>query len=218
MAEKLDVPDGPASSGTRERRHQRTREELLRIAEELILEAGVEAFSLREVARRADYAPSALYKYFQDKDDLIGALADESLGVLGSYMEAVPADLPPVERVCALAEAYLECAKEHPGHFSLVFGRLVTGTSEWDVYVAHAWPFTILVDACRAGVELGEFAERPGFRAEEMALGCWCLVHGAVRLFNVHLSSIEVDLQPAILTAMRVYTEGLRDPSIAIEG
>lgn len=199
----LDLP------GSRVRRRARTREEIVRVAQEVILEVGQEAFSLREVARRADYAPSALYKYFEDKDALIGAVATEALQILGSYMGAVPTDLSPGERVVRLSEAYLCYAEEYPRHFALIFGRLVAGVPSWEVYVQVAWPFTLVVDACRTGVEGGVFRVRPGFGPAEMALGCWSLIHGAAALLQDHLTSLQTELRPAVREACRTYVRGL---------
>ena len=199
----------PEPRTSRERRYLRNQEEILRVAQDVILEVGAEAFSLREVARRADYAPSALYKYFAGKDELIGAVAEEALKVLGSLMAAVPADLPPDERVPRLADSYLAYAREYPRHFALVFGRLAPSVPDWQTYVAFAWPFTILVDAFRDGVEQGVFIVSPGFGPAEMALGAWSLVHGAARLLQDHLSGITTDLGPAVDAATRVYVRGL---------
>ena len=57
--------------GHRERHHSETREEILAAAREVLLERGAADLSLREIARRAGFSPGALYKYFDNKDDVI---------------------------------------------------------------------------------------------------------------------------------------------------
>ena len=79
----------------RERRRASTREEILTAARELLLEVGPEELSLRQVARRADFSPAALYTYFANRDELVASLFAESFERLYAYLHRVPADLPP---------------------------------------------------------------------------------------------------------------------------
>ena len=79
----------------RDRRRLATRAEILAAARELLLEVGPEGLSLRQVARRADFSPAALYTYFPSKDSLVASLFEESFERLYDYLRRVPADLPP---------------------------------------------------------------------------------------------------------------------------
>jgi AcrR family transcriptional regulator len=57
----------------RERRRLATRTEILTAARELLLEVGPEELSLRQVARRADFSPAALYTYFTSRDEIVSS-------------------------------------------------------------------------------------------------------------------------------------------------
>ena len=83
----------------RDRRRLATRAEILAAARELLLEVGPEGLSLRQVARRADFSPAALYTYFSNKDSLIASLFAESFEHLDAYLRRVPGDLSPDRRV-----------------------------------------------------------------------------------------------------------------------
>ena len=98
----------------RDRRRLATRAEILVAARELLLEVGPEALSLRQVARRADFSPAALYTYFPSRDRLVASLFAESFERLDAYLRRVPADLPPERRVVELGLAYMEFARENP--------------------------------------------------------------------------------------------------------
>lgn len=198
-----------SDSPTRARRQERNRAAILDAARELLLERGLDGFSLREVARRADYAPGALYTYFANVDELLGALGMAALRVLGEYLDAVPTTLPAEERAVALAEAYLRFAAERPEEYAIAFDRLTVPATRWAAFTQVAWPFTILVEAFAAGVASGEFVARPGFGAAEMAYGAWALANGAVALDRRHLASIDEDLTPMKLEAVRAYVRGL---------
>ena len=76
----------------RERRHRETRDDILIAAREVLLERGAADLSLREIARRAGYSAGALYKYFDNKDDVVKALADRAMGALLEAFATVPAE------------------------------------------------------------------------------------------------------------------------------
>ena len=56
---RTDSVAADASDERRQRRHERTRREILRAAREVLLEAGVDGLTVRDVAERADFSPAA---------------------------------------------------------------------------------------------------------------------------------------------------------------
>src|SRR6476620_12807911 len=78
------------SSDRRARRHQETIEEILDIADAVMLEEGVNGLSLAEVARRLGVQPPSLYKYFASigavYDALFARAAAENLALLREGM------------------------------------------------------------------------------------------------------------------------------------
>ncbi len=64
---------------SRAARKQRTREELIRCAFELLADRSFSSLSLREVTRAAKLSPTGFYRHFQDMDELGFALVDESV-------------------------------------------------------------------------------------------------------------------------------------------
>ncbi len=110
-----------APSGRRAVRHARTRDEILEAASDLVDERGVDALNLQEVATRAGFGNAAsLYRYFESKQDIVGALASRGLARLGDYMRRVPEDLPPEEQIIEICMTYLEYARENPGERRLL--------------------------------------------------------------------------------------------------
>ena len=97
------VQDVPTSS--RERRHDRTRAAILDEALAVTHEGGAERIGIRELARRLDYSPSALYRYFASREDIIVALAEETVEMLAASLTdaARQADADPL---VAVGEAY----------------------------------------------------------------------------------------------------------------
>jgi AcrR family transcriptional regulator len=199
----------PSAGSTRDRRYDRTQARIVDVTRRLILAYGVDQVTVRDIARELDCSPSAIYRYFPSKEELIALVAAESLQALADYLEAVPTDLPSPERVIALGEAYLRFAKEHPKDLTLVFSKLDRPTATWPDYVRYSWPFTVIIDAVRAGAKDGSFVETPGFGPEDMALGAWALAHGLAMLRLTHLLHIQTDLDPTGRRAFQAYAAGL---------
>ena len=66
--------------------HGNLRQALLDAAIRLIAEVGPAGFTLREVARRAGVSHNAPYRHFQDRDDLMAAVAAQGFRELTQAM------------------------------------------------------------------------------------------------------------------------------------
>lgn len=175
-------------------RGERARAEIVSAARGLLVEVGADAFSLREVARRTGYAPSALYNHFADKDSLVLAVAVSSLEQLQNALHAVvDEELSAYDALRALGRAYVEFAAEHEAEYRVIFDCLTNPPAPWKHYVAMADPFTLIVAAVARGVERGELALPANVSADEIAYGLWCLSHGHARLRATHLAHVTAE-------------------------
>ena len=59
-------------------KHQRTQQNIIQAAHELIQENGFNRLSLRAIAKRVQYAPASLYEYFDNKDAITIVYANEA--------------------------------------------------------------------------------------------------------------------------------------------
>ena len=189
VAELAELAEPPAESRTA-RRRKAAAVAILEAARSLVLERGADAMTLRELARRSDYSPAALYTYFDGREAILAALGMGAVDVLTGYLASVPVSLAPQERVMALGLAYCAFADDHPEDFALAFSRLSSPTADWEHYTKVARPFTIVIDAMRDGVAAGVFHERPELDAEAMAFTVWACVHGSCALRSAHLRDV----------------------------
>jgi AcrR family transcriptional regulator len=109
-------------------RAELTREIVSAAQEELACE-GAAAVSLRAVARRLGMVPSALYRYFPNRDGLLTALIIEAYGAVGAA--AADADASsgrvPADRWRAVCAGVRNWAATHPHEWALVYGSPVPG-------------------------------------------------------------------------------------------
>ncbi|WP_431975685.1 TetR/AcrR family transcriptional regulator [Micromonospora haikouensis] len=130
----------------RERLRATTLSEIKDGARRLLVTGGVEAISLRAIARDMGMTAPAIYRYFPNLEALVGALAgdlyDELRGIVEAARDAAGGE--PVDQLTAMCRAMRHWAVAHPAEFSLIFGNPVPGLAAF-------------TDACAD-------AERPGAR------------------------------------------------------
>lgn len=100
--------------------HGNLRAALIQATLRAIAEDGPDGFTLRDVARRAGVSPAAPYRHFQDKDELLAAVAAECADRLGRMVAAAVAEAPPDDPLAQFRQvgiASVEFAVAHPEHF-----------------------------------------------------------------------------------------------------
>ncbi|MBU3060970.1 TetR/AcrR family transcriptional regulator [Nocardia sp. NEAU-G5] len=102
-------------SGTR---HQ-TRASIVEVAAQLLREQGPGAVTIRAVAQSAGLQPPAIYRFFEDKDALLDAVAEH---VFATYVEAkaVAPDSDPVADLRAGWDMHIDFALANPAVFGLL--------------------------------------------------------------------------------------------------
>jgi AcrR family transcriptional regulator len=166
------------------RRNEHSREELrelaLRAAGEVVAESGAAALSMREVARRIGYTVGALYIVFENLDDLIVSLNEQTVIELRSALERIRGRAnQPAQNLRLLVAAYLGFALLHTARWRLVFEhRLPEGQKAPPTYKGHtAAIFALVARHLRdAGVARDDDAAR------ELATALWSGAHGICML------------------------------------
>ncbi|MBL8156148.1 MAG: TetR/AcrR family transcriptional regulator [Anaerolineae bacterium] len=110
------------SHARRDNERKELRQLILDAAGELFAQGGYEAFSLRQVAEQIGYSPGAIYRYYDDKDDLLFNVADEGFKRF-SAMQAAAAQSGDNagERLRAMAKAYIDFGLQYPNYYRLMF-------------------------------------------------------------------------------------------------
>jgi AcrR family transcriptional regulator len=102
-----------------------TRQALLDAASALLDSGGVDAVTLREVGSGAGVSRSAAYRHFDDKDDLLMALATTAWNALAARLRALAADpaLDPDEALRGALGVTVRVARTRPHLYRLMFAR-----------------------------------------------------------------------------------------------
>jgi AcrR family transcriptional regulator len=179
---------------------------ILAIALRQLVAGGYERFSLREVAEEAGYTPTALYRYFPDRDALLQAVLEGCLARFAASLGAADATGGTArERLQAQAEAYVRFAIENPEVCRAMFLECPElGMSHSMQEVAKDPAYLTLVRAVQA------FADEEGIRgrsAEEVSLCFWAGMHGLATM------AVTMDLMPpeALMAMARQLAATLQD-------
>lgn len=111
--------------GVRDRRarhKQQLRQQILDAARDILVKQGCEALSMRKVAERIEYSPTAIYLHFKDKQSLIVELCEETFARLVKEMESLPREhKDPLVCLRAALERYIRFGLKNPQHYLATF-------------------------------------------------------------------------------------------------
>ena len=100
---------------------QQLRTLIIDAARKLFVSRGVEAVTMREIAKRIGYSATSIYLHFVDKEALLRAILDTDMLALATSLKEILAIVDPVERMYALGQGYAQFALTHPNHYRLMF-------------------------------------------------------------------------------------------------
>lgn len=101
--------------------HGDLRAALIKAADEIIAEGGIEAFSLRAAALRAGVSPAAPAHHFGSAKGLLTEVAFLAFERADQYIEEAGHSNDTVADVRSVSLAFLTFVLHHPGHFRLMF-------------------------------------------------------------------------------------------------
>jgi AcrR family transcriptional regulator len=187
--------------------HGDLRRALLDASRALLEEGGLDALTLRSVARHAGVNHMAPYHHFDDRSALVAAPAAEGFGELGATMSAaIAAESDPVAAFLASGRAYVVFGYDHPALFALMFGPELGDRSDHPTLAAAASEaFGVLIGAIDECQRAG--AARDGDPLM-LARAAWSGVHG--------LAHLVVDRQIAPARSSRRAMLGLVDETLHI--
>lgn len=161
--------------------HGALRTALIEATEALLAEKGADAFSLREVARRAGVSAAAPAHHFGDAAGLLTAVA--TLGFEGLRQALEAGDARGTDARTALREQgieYVRYAMAHPGRFRLMFR---SGRLHPDAALEHQGmaAFEVLARGARRAFSVADAAAMTP-QHWQVVTALWSLVHGYAHL------------------------------------
>ena len=210
------------SQQRREREKQAVREKILEAARELFVKLGYEAVTMRQIAEKIEYTPTAIYFHFQDKQALINELCAIDFLKLAKTFSGLAEVKNPYERLTASGFAYLEFGLKNPNHYRLIFmtphpfqspqqNKLIRrGNPAEDAY---AFLRATVIECIAAGHFRKEYRD-----PEMVAQLLWAAIHGIVALHIARGNDTWIPWrapQDTAATMLKALMEGLRAETLA---
>ena len=110
--------------------HGDLRAALIQAADQIITESGIEQFSLRAAAKRADVTPGAPAHHFGSARGLLTEVAILAFERLSSYLEKAGRFDNPAEEMRAVTLSFVRFALDFPGHYRLMLRKDLVDRTE----------------------------------------------------------------------------------------
>jgi AcrR family transcriptional regulator len=167
----------------RSRERADTRQRILDAAREMFVRQGYEATTMRAIADRIEYTPTAIYHHFKNKEALLAELCIADFRALATAFQKIGRIEDPIERLRKTGLAYVQFGLEHPMQYQLMF--MTPRPKEVDDSIHSDDPsesaYAFLKQTCADVIATGRL--RPEYRdANELALIAWSSLHGMLAL------------------------------------
>jgi len=152
-------------------------------ARRIIDSDGIEALSMREVARRLGVSHQAPYKHFPSRDHIIAEVVARAYRSFAAELDGRPKTGDPLEDMTSLGPAYLDYARRHPLEYKLMFETPLPDPSDHPEMLQQArHSFDILRQALQHLMPSRTDDER-----EYDALFVWATIHGMASMTQSHV-------------------------------
>lgn len=193
----------------RERRKQKNKDTILDSAAQLIHADGFENVSLRDIARKSDYSPAALYKYFESKEAIIQAVMVRENQKFIEQLGKVDHEMPPKQRLVELCLMYTQYALKNPVYLILI-NNMKSDRKTRQQPAPQTSPYIIFLEAVQAWANAEKVQLSDAYGAEEITYALWSLIHGMATLRLSQLSDFEADFDSANRRTLEIFLSGLK--------
>ena len=143
---------------------------------------GAQGLSLRAVAKEVGVTPMAIYKHFENKDDLVDALTKEGIAAWASRLERLPRGTPGA-RLEGAFDAFLDFALREPDQFEAAFMLAAPAARRYprDFHDAGSHAAAWLLGEIKRAARPDDAEKTP---ALEIALTLWATAQGLISIYR----------------------------------
>ncbi len=176
--------------------HGDLREALIAAVQQLLIEKGVDSFTLADACRLAGVSTAAPYRHFQDREEILGLIMTRTFDALAdkTRQAAEAKEQGTMERIVAMGHAYIDFAVNQEALFRLMFGPNMDLKHQPEIDDCGKECFKLVIE------EIGIYCAANNIEGDANLLGIrmWTFVHGAASLLiNNEYQTVcpEIDLE-----------------------
>lgn len=204
--------------------HESTRDVIINAALEMVQTEGIEAISMREIARRAGLSSGAPFRHFKDRNELLAAVAEDGFRALDQKvmmaMAGVGEDV--VDQLKELGYCIVSFAAEHPAHFRVMHDPALDLSKYPNVQTLVEQQHQLLKQLIVMGQQRGLLRKAD---PDLLVLMCVSLVGGLARMFveggskcPIELNALEIAGSPELRRKMLKEVDQLARDMVELAG
>jgi AcrR family transcriptional regulator len=198
----------------RARQKAQLRQEIIDAARDILAREGYEQLSMRKVAERIEYSPTAIYLHFEDKRDLLFQVCEETFGKLVAELASLESEFKdPVARLREGMRRYVAFGLRHPQHYLATFVAVPVEQLPEDIERYNnpesngMKALGIMRAAVQACIDAGKFRK---VNAEVTTRALWAALHGVTALLIQMPNFAWGDQKAVVESVIDTAIEGLR--------
>lgn len=162
--------------------HGSLKEALIEAGIQMIVEEGIEKFSLRKVAAKCNVSHTAPYKHFKNKEALIEEMMAYVMKDFSNEILKVARAYPNERCILEIGKRYVTYMLEHKDYFHLLFSgdkKAVVTIEEGKFIYEKGHPFGTFAEVTTEFLRNMVVDEK---KRNHIILHCWSVVHGLAHL------------------------------------
>lgn len=199
--------------------------EIMQAARAVFIEKGYEEALLSDIAERADVVEGSIYRYFENKRDLlVKVIEDWYEAMLSDYDQQLSGISGTRNRLRYMIWRHLVTVHEEPALCHLMF-QIIRSGSDYSTTAVHDLNRKYThrtLDIVREGIDAGELrGDIPLRLVRDMIYGCvehrtWAYLRGEGDFDSSHVADAIIDLVLGGLVKAPAKAAGLRDQNVAV--
>ncbi|WP_445665757.1 TetR/AcrR family transcriptional regulator [Fodinibius sp. AD559] len=194
-------------SGTKE---LSLKEQIIEAARNVLLSEGYRSFSLRKIARKIDMSATSIYLHFENKDDLVHTLMEQSIERLNNQLQQAASEADsPIAKLEALAYEYVRFALKYQREYQIIY---LISSDEMTRYPKEKFRkarkgYEIVSNVLQEGVNAELIAEE---KPRMAAYTFWAQLHGVMSVVLSKRLDTRIDQQEFIDEAIEHVIDGYK--------
>jgi len=190
------------------------RDQIAEAALEIVRAEGIRGLNVSAVADKVGIVPSALYRHYKNKGEIVGAVLQLIQARLNAHFdEVVRQDIDPVEKLHLLLTRHIELISDNKAIPRIIFSEEVIGGMPEKRQQLYGIIRDVIGNVCAIVTEGQESgAIRSDMPAENIAVSFLGMIQPAAVIWN--LGDGEFDLLQHSRNAWRLFSDGIRPKQI----